>query len=137
MLPAHLAENIKQQVMFYLQSTFDFSDPIVESAFQRFLEHSENGLFKGPWVQLSRPYRTADQGEKIPFDFDVPFHPFKHQSRSWRRLNSNERKPQPTIVTTGTGSARIWNRSSERLIMLWLQVHRQSARVLLNGRKQC
>ena len=106
MLPAHLAENIKQQVMFYLQSTFDFSDPLVESAFQRFLEHPENGLFKGPWVQLSRPYRTADQGEKIPFDFDVPFHPFKHQSRSWRRLNSNERKPQPTIVTTGTGSGK-------------------------------
>ena len=106
MLPAHLAENIKRQVMFYLQSTFDFSDPLVESAFQRFLEHPENGLFKGPWVQLSRPYRTAAEGEKIPFEFDVPFHPFKHQSRSWRRLSSNGQKPQPTIVTTGTGSGK-------------------------------
>ena len=106
MLPAHLVENIKKQVMFYLQSTFDFSDPLVEDAFQRFLEHPENGLFKGPWVQLSRPFRTAEKGERIPFEFEVPFHPFKHQSRSWRRLNSKDRKPQPTIVTTGTGSGK-------------------------------
>ena len=65
MLPAHLAENIKQQVMFYLQSTFDFSDPLVESAFQRFLEHPENGLFKGPWVQLSRPYRRQIRAKRF------------------------------------------------------------------------
>ena len=26
MLPVHLAENIRKQVLFYLQSTFDFPD---------------------------------------------------------------------------------------------------------------
>ena len=30
MLPAHLAENIRKQVLFYLQSTFDFRDKQVE-----------------------------------------------------------------------------------------------------------
>jgi len=30
MLPAHRAQNIRQQVVFYLQSTFDFRDRDVE-----------------------------------------------------------------------------------------------------------
>lgn len=106
MLPVHLALNIRQQVLFYLQSTFDFRESAVDDAFARFLLDPESGLFKGPWVQLRRPYRPADQGETIPFDFKVPFHPFKHQARAWRRLASRNRQPQPTIVTTGTGSGK-------------------------------
>ena len=48
MLPAHLAENIRQQVLYYLQSTFDFHDKGVERAFERFLDDPETGVFKGP-----------------------------------------------------------------------------------------
>ena len=106
MLPAHLAENIRKQVLFYLQSTFDFREKSVEKAFERFLTDPDSGLFKGPWVQLRRPYRPADANERVPFDFPVEFHPFKHQNRSWRRLNSKLQKPKPTIVTTGTGSGK-------------------------------
>lgn len=106
MLPAHLAENIRKQVLFYLQSTFAFRDKAVEDAFQRFLLDPENGLFKGPWVQLRRPFRPADSREAFPFVFDTGFHPFKHQARAWRRLNSNGQAPKPTIVTTGTGSGK-------------------------------
>ena len=106
MLPAHLSENIRKQVLFYLQSTFAFRDKEVEDAFQRFLMDPENGLFKGPWVQLRRPFRPADSREALPFVFDTGFYPFKHQARSWRRLNSNGQAPKPTIVTTGTGSGK-------------------------------
>jgi DEAD/DEAH box helicase domain-containing protein len=108
MLPAHLAENIHKQVLFYLQSTFDFHDKTVERAFERFLTDPENGLFKGPWVQLRRPFRPADPDEikQLDFLFTVPFHPFKHQYRAWRRLTSTNQQPQPTIVTTGTGSGK-------------------------------
>jgi len=60
MLPAHLAENIRKQVLFYLQSTFDFRDKNVEKAFERFLTDPDAGLFKGPWVQLQRPYLPAE-----------------------------------------------------------------------------
>jgi len=47
MLPAHIAENIKKQVLYYLQSTFSFRDQEVEKAFNRFLEDPETGIFKG------------------------------------------------------------------------------------------
>ena len=106
MLPAHLAENVRKQVLYYLQSTFDFRDKAVEQAFQRFLEDPETGLFKGPWVLLRRPFRPADEAETRPFEFSVPFHPHKHQNRAWRRLNSHGQQPQHTIVTTGTGSGK-------------------------------
>jgi DEAD/DEAH box helicase domain-containing protein len=41
MLPAHLADNIRRQVLYYLQSTFDFCDDDVGRALERFLEDAE------------------------------------------------------------------------------------------------
>jgi DEAD/DEAH box helicase domain-containing protein len=107
MLPAHLANNIRRQILFYLQSTFDFQDKTVAQAFEQFLLARENGVFKGPWVTLRRPYRPAGDDEIVDFGFTVPFHPFRHQARSWRRLDTRDnRRAQPTIVTTGTGSGK-------------------------------
>jgi DEAD/DEAH box helicase domain-containing protein len=106
MLPAHLAENIRKQILFYLQSTFAFRDESVEKAFERFLNDPESGLFKGPWVQLKRPFRRADDNAEIPFDIDPGRHPFLHQWRAWKRLSTKKQTPQPTIVTTGTGSGK-------------------------------
>jgi DEAD/DEAH box helicase domain-containing protein len=106
MLPAHLAENIRQQVLYYLQSTFDFRDKRVERAFERFLDDPDTGLFKGPWVHLRRPFRPAPPDVALPFDIRVPFPPFLHQWRAWDRLSSRDHHPQPTIITTGTGSGK-------------------------------
>lgn len=107
MLPVHLAENIRQQVLYYLQSTFDFRDPDADKAFERFLLDPENGIFKGPWVHLRMPYRPASRvDDKIPLTVIPAFLPFKHQIRSWHRLSTHGREPLPTIVTTGTGSGK-------------------------------
>lgn len=106
MLPAHLAENIRKQVLYYLQSTFDFNSKKTADAFLQFLEDPESGIFKGPWVQLRRPFRPAPQDFNLPFDVAKPFHPFIHQLRSWSRLTSKNHQPEHTIVTTGTGSGK-------------------------------
>ena len=106
MLPVHLAENIRQQVLYYLQSIFDFRDRDVDAAFLRFLEDPENGLFKGHWVQLRRPYRPAQLDDVVPLTVKPGFLAFKHQIRSWHRLSTLDRDPRPTIVTTGTGSGK-------------------------------
>jgi DEAD/DEAH box helicase domain-containing protein len=58
MPPAHPAENIRKQVLFYLQSTLDFREKSIEKAFERFLTNPDSGL-KGPWVQLRHPFRSA------------------------------------------------------------------------------
>jgi len=106
MLPVHLAANIRKQVLYYLQSTFSFRDKRVARAFEGFLEDPDTGLFKGPWVQLRRPFRPAPEGALIPFEIRVPFQPFRHQWRAWMRLSSWDQWPQPTIITTGTGSGK-------------------------------
>src|ERR671935_1656227 len=73
MLPVHLADNIRKQVLYYLQSTFSFRDKRVARAFESFLEDPEMGLFKGPWVQLRRPFRPAPEGAFIPFEIHGSF----------------------------------------------------------------
>ncbi|MEC4812791.1 MAG: DEAD/DEAH box helicase [Scytonema sp. PMC 1069.18] len=106
MLPAHIAENIRRQVLYYLQSTFDFRDRTVTQAFEKFLQDPEQGLFKGPWVQLRRPFRLVNKPYTPPFDLTLSFLPFRHQSVAWRRLTSKNHKPEPTLITTGTGSGK-------------------------------
>lgn len=106
MLPANLAESIRQQVLYYLQSTFDFRDPAVDDAFRAFLLDPDAGLFKGPWLMLRRPFRPAPAGVPLPFDINVTVHPFLHQYKAWLRLSSKGKAPEPTIITTGTGSGK-------------------------------
>lgn len=106
MLPATLAHEVKKQVLHYLEATFPMRDPQVEAELGRFFQNSENGLFKGPWLQLKRPFRLASNSGEQYFDLKVPFTPFRHQWQSWQRLTSKENTPKPTLVTTGTGSGK-------------------------------
>lgn len=106
MLPATLAQEVKKQVKHYLEATFPLRDPEAEAALARFMGDIDNGLFKGPWLQLRRPFRpAANRGEEF-FDLTIPFTPFRHQWESWQRLTSKNNRPKPTIVTTGTGSGK-------------------------------
>jgi DEAD/DEAH box helicase domain-containing protein len=106
MLPATIAADIQRQVLHYLEATFEFRDPEVQEALNRFLLDPQRGLFKGPWLQVRRPYRAAPSPWQNPFDCAIAFHPFKHQDLAWKRLLSTGRTPQHTLVTTGTGSGK-------------------------------
>ena len=106
MLPATIAQDIRQQVLHYLEATFNFRRHDEEDALRRFISDPESGLFKGPWLQVRRPFRpAADKGEQF-FDFPVPFLPFRHQWLAWQRLTSKSQAPRSTLVTTGTGSGK-------------------------------
>lgn len=104
MLPATIAADIKRQVLHYLEATFEFRDTDVQEALNRFLMDPHKGLFKGPWLQMRRPYRAASAPWTNPFNCTIAFHPFIHQDQAWKRLNSREHAPKHTLVTTGTGS---------------------------------
>ena len=70
------------------------------------MEDPDAGLFKGPWVQLRRPFRPAPGDVASAFDIRTPFHPFMHQHLAWLRLSGKNHAPKNTIVTTGTGSGK-------------------------------
>jgi DEAD/DEAH box helicase domain-containing protein len=107
-LPATLAQDVKRQIRHYLEATFNFRRRDEEAPFSEFINDPENGLFKGPWVQLRRPFRPAPEtfDPALLFDVRPSFHPFRHQWQAWQRLSSKGRGPESTIVTTGTGSGK-------------------------------
>jgi DEAD/DEAH box helicase domain-containing protein len=106
MLPATLAHEVRKQVLHYLQATFNMRDPAVEAALAQFFNDPEHGLFKGPWLQMRRPFRHARGDHGRFFDLPVPFTPFKHQQQAWERLTSKDQRPKHTLITTGTGSGK-------------------------------
>jgi len=112
MIPLTIAEEIRVTLLDYLTTTFNFQDQAVEAALLDFLAPkqpgiSSEGLFKGPYISLRLPYRKADPDEEIPLEIRPTFTPYAHQIRSFNRLSTNMgNQPQPTLITTGTGSGK-------------------------------
>ena len=107
MIPLTVAEELRQTLLDYLDTTFAFRDDAISTAMERFLTDPENGLFKGPFVHIRLPFERAATGavDNI-LDVKPPFTPFAHQLQAFKRLASREQKPQHTLVTTGTGSGK-------------------------------
>ena len=107
MLPLQQAYEVKTAVLEYIKATFHFKDAAVGKAFYNFIEDERNGLFKGPYVSLKTPFVKAKDGEEIPLDIKPDFKPHKHQADAFKRLTTqNGHQPEPTLLTTGTGSGK-------------------------------
>jgi DEAD/DEAH box helicase domain-containing protein len=106
MLPLQQAQELRSAISEYLKATFTFREKDVHEAFHDFVNHREQGIFRGPYVSVQLPFKTADQGETIPLDIKPGFTPFLHQSTAFKRLSSDNGAPEPTLLTTGTGSGK-------------------------------
>jgi DEAD/DEAH box helicase domain-containing protein len=109
MLSLQQAIEVKESLLAYLRATFSFQDKRVDKAFFEFIQHPNEGMFKGPYVSLKLPFVKASSTEvsNVPMDIRPDWLPYDHQLRSWYRLSSAEgHAPEPTIVTTGTGSGK-------------------------------
>lgn len=107
MLPALLAQDTRDQVISFLETTFSFRVPAVWEGLQCFLNDAQDGLFKGPYISLELPYRKADAVDVIPLMIKPSFLPYQHQADAWIRLSSNQDGgPLHTLVTTGTSSGK-------------------------------
>lgn len=109
MLPLQQAREVRDSVIEYIKATFRFKEKDVSDAFYRFIEDKENGLFKGPYVSLKTPFvsATAEESANIPLDIAPSFPPYKHQLQAFHQLSMmNGHKPEPTLLTTGTGSGK-------------------------------
>jgi len=107
MLPLQQAFEVKQSILEYIKATFSFKERETSDSFYGFIQDEEHGMFKGPYVSLKLPFKTNDESESIPLDIKPNFPPYKHQYESFKRLSSlNGHQPQPTLLTTGTGSGK-------------------------------
>ncbi|MFT4756580.1 MAG: DEAD/DEAH box helicase domain-containing protein, partial [Vicingaceae bacterium] len=112
MLPLLQANEIKRAVVDYLRSTFDFQDAALDQSFEDFLLNERKGMFKGPYMQLRLPFdKITTDGDKEALDKALfvkpPFEPYHHQFVSFLKLSTrNDHRPEPVILTTGTGSGK-------------------------------
>ena len=108
MLSLQQAIEIKESIVSYLKATFTFRKREVAQAFHDFIYHPEKGMFKGPYLSLKLRFVKADEKEieQIPLEIKPNWPPYDHQVKAWHRLSTREHEPQPTIVTTGTGSGK-------------------------------
>jgi ATP-dependent helicase YprA (DUF1998 family) len=114
LLPTSKAGDLRRGLSDYLATTFALTDGNAQSAIKEFLADPENGLFKGSYVRLRLPFETAESGWRGCLDWYRGFEPYGHQAKAFQRLSSKgssgiggaPRRPEPTLVTTGTGSGK-------------------------------
>lgn len=107
LLPTVQAAAIRHSLVDYLTTTFALTDTDARDALDRFLADPESGMFKGPYVRLRLPFRPADDGWRDALEWYEGPPPYGHQAAAFARLSSvGDRRPQPTLVTTGTGSGK-------------------------------
>lgn len=111
LLPLSQAQTIAENLLDYLGTTFALADPDARRALDAFLRDPDNGMFRGPYVRVRLPFRPAAEGWREHLEWYEGFTPYGHQAAAFARLSSyrpsaERPRPQPTLVTTGTGSGK-------------------------------
>lgn len=133
MLSLQQAIEIKESIKSYLQATFTFRKRQVADAFDSFIDHPTRGMFKGPYISLKLRFVKADQEavKQIPLDIKPEWPPYDHQVKSWTRLSTHHKEPEPTIITTGTGSGKTESFLFPMLDYCFQQQHRPGIKVII------
>lgn len=107
MLPLQQAYETKDAIIEYIKATFNFKDKKVNDAFYAFIQNEEYGIAHEPYISLKTPFTSANSDGSDVMDIVPGYNLYKHQYLSFCRLASKgEHQPQPTLLTTGTGSGK-------------------------------
>jgi ATP-dependent helicase YprA (DUF1998 family) len=106
--PTLEARGLKESLLQYLSTTYALTDEGAREALHRFLGDENSGMFRGPFLRIRPPFTQATPGWEELLDWlPADWTPYTHQARAFARLTSAKgHEPQPTIVTTGTGSGK-------------------------------
>ncbi len=107
MRPTLAAESLRQTLTQYLTTTFALADTGVRDVLAGFLNHPEQGIFRGPYLRIRTPFRVVEPGWRSPLEWSpAGFVPYEHQAQAFARLSTLAGPARPTLVTTGTGSGK-------------------------------
>ena len=109
MLPLSQAKTVTKNLLDYLGTTFALADPDTRRVLDAFLQDPATGIFRGPYVRVRLPFRPAADGWREHLEWYQGFTPYGHQAAAFERLSTYRRggqRPEPTLVTTGTGSGK-------------------------------
>lgn len=108
LLPTIQANHLREGLTDYLATTFALTDPDAQGALSDFVGHPDTGMFKGPYVRLRLPFAPAGGNWGMHLHWwPTGFTPYGHQAAAFERMSTKfHDRPQPTLVTTGTGSGK-------------------------------
>ncbi|GAA2670669.1 MULTISPECIES: DEAD/DEAH box helicase [Actinosynnema] len=108
MRPTLEARGLKESLLQYLSTTYALSDEGARESLHRFLGDETTGMFRGPFLRIRPPFTPADDTWRDLLDWAPEnWTPYAHQAKAFARLSSaNDHVPQPTLITTGTGSGK-------------------------------
>lgn len=132
MLPLQQAFEVRTAIEEYLKATFGFRNREVSKAFYSFINHPEEGIFKGPYVSLKLPFLAAPAAAPIPLTIQPGFTPYLHQYEAFKRLTTADgQQPQPTLVTTGTSSGKTESFLFPLLDFCYKNAHRPGIKAII------
>ncbi|WP_406284159.1 DEAD/DEAH box helicase [Embleya sp. NBC_00896] len=108
MRPTLAAEQVRASLSQYLSTTYALADEGTRLALERFLGDADDGIFRGPYLRVRTPFRSArsDDWQRHLTWWPRDFRPHRHQELAWERLSTLNGPAEPTLVTTGTGSGK-------------------------------
>lgn len=108
MRPTLEARELKESLLQYLSTTYALSDEGARESLHRFLGDETSGMFRGPFLRIRTPFTPADDSWRGLLDWAPDdWTPYAHQAAAFARLSSaGDHVPQPTLITTGTGSGK-------------------------------
>ncbi|MFC7648604.1 hypothetical protein ACFQX6_55280 [Streptosporangium lutulentum] len=72
MKPTLAADELRKNLTQYLTTTFALAEKPVREALERFLNHPEQGIFRGPYLRIRTPFRSAEKGWKDCLEWALP-----------------------------------------------------------------
>jgi ATP-dependent helicase YprA (DUF1998 family) len=106
--PTLAADQVRASLSQYLATTYALADEGTRRALENFLGDAEDGIFRGPYLRIRTPFRSAegDAWQRHLTWWPRDFTPHRHQELAWERLSTLHGPARPTLVTTGTGSGK-------------------------------
>ncbi|MFI2369027.1 DEAD/DEAH box helicase [Streptomyces sp. NPDC018833] len=108
MRPTLAADQVRASLSQYLATTYALADESTRRALEGFLGDADDGIFRGPYLRIRTPFRSAEgtDWQRHLGWWPRDFTPHRHQELAWERLSTLHGPARPTLVTTGTGSGK-------------------------------
>ena len=105
--PTLAAGELQRNITQYLATTFALADETTRATLTEFLNHPEDGIFRGPYLRVRPPFRPENGDWQRHLQWTPPnFTPYTHQAAAFARLSTAHSPAEPTLITTGTGSGK-------------------------------